>query len=134
MRIKTTGEALASSAVFASLVPAKAGDMEVKSFKDKDGKVETKVAPDGSGRTQYRTALQAMSLDDNGTPARQERDVTVSLLEPADVQFGQVYNLKGNVWVTHYVTNANRMGVSIVAESITPANGGNAASTPRKDA
>lgn len=131
MRIKTNGESLASSAVFASLVPAKAGDMEIKSFKDDSGKVETKVAPDGSGRAQYRTNLQAMALDDDGNPYRQERDVTVSILEPADVQFGQVYNLKGQVWVTHYVTNGGRMGVSIVAESVTPANAGSPA--PRKE-
>lgn len=120
MRIQTTGNDFASTAVFASVVPAKAADFVIKSFTDDSGKTETKVAPDGSGRAQYRTNLKAVTLDDEGIPTREERDVTVAVLEPADIVRGVDYNLKGQVWVTHYVTNAGRMGVSIVAEGITP--------------
>lgn len=121
MRIVTNGEAFAETALFALLVPMKKDDFEIKQFTDRDsGKTETKTAPDSSGRPQYKTQLQVMVVDDSGVPSRQEKNATVSLLEPADIQFGQTYNAKGKVWITHYTNDSGRMGVSIIAESVTP--------------
>lgn len=128
MRVKTTRNDLKQSVKFTSLIPGKAEDMQVKSFTDDSGKTETKTAPDGSGRVQHRTQLKALALDEDGNAVREERDVTVSLLEPANVEIGKYYDLDGDIWVTHYMNNG-RMGVSIVAETIVPSD--ESKSTPK---
>lgn len=117
MLIKSTGDSIAIA--FASLVPMKKDEFVVKAF-EKDGVKEVKVAPDGSGRQQYRSNLTVLSLDDRGNVTRQESDTTVSILSPVDVVAGVHYQASGAVWITHYVTNGNRLGVSIVVESIAP--------------
>lgn len=119
MRIVTVGE-LAQNVRLASLIPEKASDMKPKSFTDDAGKTETKSAPDGSGRVQYRTSLKALRVDDDGTITGEERDVSLSILEPADIVPGVQYGLSGVTWITHYQTNAGRVGVSIVAERVKP--------------
>lgn len=120
MKIAIPGE-LVQNIRFASLFPEKAADMQPKSFTDKDtNKTETKVAPDNSGRVQLRTSLKGLRLDDAGVVVGEEREVSLSLLEATDIVPGVHYGLSGLTWITHYQTNAGRMGLSIVAERVKP--------------
>lgn len=118
MRITTDAKNLAQSIALMSMVPQQAADAQVKSFTHKDtGVMETKT--DAHGRPLYRADFNVVSMQD-GVPVRQEKDVTVALVKPVDVMPGVFYSLAGEVTVTHYVTNSNRLGVSIVAESVQP--------------
>lgn len=108
-----------NAVVFSTYIPTKSEDFVIKSF-EKDGVVETKTAPDGSNRVQYRTNLDALHLDENGTVDRKEREVTLSVLKPIDLKIGVFYELSGDVWVTHYQNNNGRIAVSIVAETVAP--------------
>lgn len=118
MRITTDAKNLVQSIALMSMVPQQAADAQVKTFTHKDtGVMETKT--DTNGRPLYRADFNVVTLQD-GVPVRQEKDVTVALVKPVDVQAGLFYSLAGEVTVTHYVTNAGRLGVSIVAESVQP--------------
>lgn len=116
MRIETLGETLASTIQFASLFAQKAGDMTLKTF-EVDGKTETKTSPDG--RPVYRTALQALRLE-NGAPVGQDRDVSLSVIEPCDIQPAKNYGVSGLVWITPYSMANGRVGISIIAERVRP--------------
>jgi hypothetical protein len=74
---------------------------------------------DEAGRPIYRTKLYAVGLDKEGDQ-REEQNVTVGIVNPVDLRMGVTYRLKGEVAVVHYVTQDNRMGVSITAESVVP--------------
>lgn len=119
MKITTVGEATIESVQLVALLPQAAADQVPKSFTDDSGKTETKVDPNGSGRLQHRTALKALRVVD-GAPVSEERDTTIAILEPTDLQIGVMYGLSGVTTITHYNTNAGRMGVSIVAERVKP--------------
>lgn len=58
----------------------------------------------------------------NGVPNGVEQNVSVNLLsQPAGGIFAlRHYKLSGKTTITHYLTDGNRMGVSITAEGITP--------------
>lgn len=119
MKITTTASALSGSIKLMATLPQKASDAQAKTFANKDtGVVETKT--DASGRPLYRVDFNVLSLDENGVPVRQERDVTIAVVKPADVAAGVYYVLAGEVTVIHYVTNNGRLGVSIVADTIAP--------------
>jgi len=67
--------------------------------------------------------LQALRLNEDGSPSGTENGVTVSLRETAPLVFGQVYKLTGDVTVNHWITNSKQLGVSIIADSVEPVSG-----------
>lgn len=117
MRIETNN----LDTIFVSLMPLAKAEFEVSSFTDKEtGKSTIKESPDG--RACYRApGLKALALDENGTPVREERDVTLTLIEPMDIEMGVQYKAAGRVWVTHWVKtsgNYSNLAVSITAERL----------------
>lgn len=121
MRIETNG---LLGVAFVSLLEVAAGDFETKTFTDRaTEKTEVKTAPDG--RPVFRTSLKGLTLDDAGKPSKEEQNLTLAVIEPCDVSAGVPMVAAGRVWVTHYVTNNNRLGVSIIAERLEPLNATN---------
>nr|QNG40966.1 hypothetical protein [Pygoscelis antarcticus] len=117
MRIETNN----LETIFVSLMPMAKSDFEVSSFTDKEsGKNTVKESPDG--RVCFRAqGLKALALDEQGVPVREERDVTLTLIEPSDVEMGVQYKAAGRVWVTHWVKSAgnySNLAVSITAERL----------------
>lgn len=119
MKITTNAASLAGSIKLMATLPQKAADAQAKSFTNREtGVIETKTTADG--RPLYRADFNVLALDENGVPARQERDVSLSLVKPVDVMAGVYYVLAGEVTVTHYVTANGRLGVSLIAETVVP--------------
>lgn len=119
MKITTNAASLAGSIKLMATLPQKAADAQAKSFTNREtGVIETKTTDDG--RPLYRVDFNVLALDENGVPARQERDVFLSLIKPVDILPGIYYILAGEVTVTHYVTATGRLGVSLIAETVVP--------------
>lgn len=120
MRIETTKLDL----VFISLLTTTAADFQIKTFTDKEtGKTTTKTAPDG--RPVYRTDLKALAVDESGKPTREEHNISITVLEPSEIIAGIPMKATGTIWVTPYVTNTNRIGISIIAERLEPVTSNN---------
>lgn len=100
--------------VFATLFVETTENQDIKEF---EGVV--KKAP--NGKPVHRSNLAAILLDESGTPARQDKNVTLALITPVEVQPGTYYALSGNVFVTPYNNAQNRVALSIIADSVTPA-------------
>lgn len=117
MRIQTNGEMTADTFVFASFVPVKAEDMKIKSFKNKDtGVVDTKFAPDG--RPLYTCPLQLLTLDDEGNVLRAERNVTIAMVTPVDIEPFVHYSLDGLGWFTPYSKPDGSSATTIAIETV----------------
>ena len=92
------------------------GEVEVLPPK-KDFEGNPKFDENGNALFNAR-AFQAVRIID-GKPAGAEDSVSLSLREqPGVVKFGQTLFLSGNITVVHYVTNNNRLGVSITADRL----------------
>lgn len=115
MRIQTIGALTSSTVLFTSLFNLP--PLQVKMTTDAAGKETPKLSPDG--RPVYRTQLKALALDESGSPVREERNVSVGLLEPCEIRGGQTYALDGLVWMTPYNANG-QPGISVIAERIVP--------------
>lgn len=82
------------------------------------GSDEQKTDENGKGLYSGKN-LQAVSLDENGSPSGQDKSVTLNIRTPKPIQFGQVYRLTGQVTVSHYLADGSRrVAVSITADSI----------------
>lgn len=110
MRIKVLGEMLAGELSFASAFGVKKDEMRPKT----DGAGSPKLSADGHPIF----GVPGLDCQANG---RRENNVTVGVLTPADVPAGRPVALSGAVWLTHYTTEAGRMGLSIVAERLVDA-------------
>lgn len=109
---------------FVSLFNAPAESFKLKTTKEETtGKTTTKTSPDG--RNLYRTDLKAVALDEQGQPIREEQNVTLAVIEPTAVTASIPMKATGKIWVTHYITNNNRIGVSIIAERLEPVTSNN---------
>lgn len=119
MRIKTTGDLVQDDIQLISLMPQAAAELREKKTRTADGEEgELKLAP--NGQVQYRTPFKCMALQD-GVPSREERNVSVTVLNRLDIKPAQYYRLDGQVWMTPY-SAGNQVGVSIIAENIVPVN------------
>lgn len=99
--------------IFASQVGVSAADMRART----DGDGANKLT---DGKAQWRTNLSALVVDENGTPIREDAGVSVAVLNKTDIRRGVDYKLAGTVRMTPYVTNNNRQGLSIIADSVVP--------------
>lgn len=113
MKIETIGAFTKSNVLFSSFIDV--AQLQPKTTNDGSPKIHT------DGRIIYRTQLKALAVDENGNPTREERNVSVGLLEQTSIQAGIRYALDGLVWITPYSSNGN-VGISIVAERIVPVN------------
>jgi len=112
MRIPTTSKAVARDFAFATLGNQSAAEQVIKVV---DG--ITKTAPDG--RPLHRTALMALRVKDGQASSEPDRSVTLSVLEPSDLESGKVYTVSGLVWITPYVNSqTNRLALSVIAERV----------------
>ena len=80
-----------------------------------DGDGNPKVAPNGAPT--YSTPLKLLALED-GVPVGEVRNASVHVCTPTDLTFGQAYKPAGQVWITHYISGNNRLGVSVIVERI----------------
>lgn len=99
--------------VFSALIPEK--ELKVKTRKDDNGIEQNSLH---EGKVVYRTALKALSLDENGTPTREEKNVSVALVNPNPINSGVFYVLVGKIWITPYIAQNGRIGYSIIAEGL----------------
>lgn len=102
--------------VFSSQVGVAAADMRAKT----DGDGANKLL---DGKVQWRTGLSGLVLDEHGNVIREDQGISVAVLNKVDIRRNADYKLSGTVRVTPYVTNNNRQGLSIVADSVVPAKG-----------
>ncbi len=82
-----------------------------------DSEGNPKLSP--AGAPTYATPLKLLAVED-GNPVGEVRNASVHLCTPVDLVFGQTYKPAGQVWVTHYISGNNRLGVSVVVEKIEP--------------
>lgn len=80
---------------------------------------EHKTAPNGKPLFNAR-GLQAIGTDQDGNASGADTSVTLALTQPTAIQLGMIYRLAGEVTITHYVQSNNRLGVSIIADSVEP--------------
>jgi hypothetical protein len=113
MQVLTSGETTKDTYQFANLFNQHVN--ELKTFTNDAGEQITKTAPDG--RPVFRTALKALRVKENQING-EDNNVTLGLLTQPEIEAGKIYRLSGKTWITHYVTNNNRLGVSIIAETI----------------
>ena len=91
MRIKTTGDLVQDEIQLISLMPQAAAELREKKTRTADGEEgELKLAP--NGQVQYRTPFKCMALQD-GVPSREERNVSVTVLNRLDIKPAQYYRL-----------------------------------------
>lgn len=88
---------------------------DMKPRLDQDG--NPKLSP--AGAPTFSTPLKLLALED-GVPVGEVRNASVHLCTPVDLVFGQAYRPAGKVWITHYISGNNRLGVSVVVEKIEP--------------
>lgn len=101
-----------------SMFPVRADAFEAKTKRDREsGLPVPKLAIDGSPLFGAR-ALEAVELDDLGTPTGKASNTFFSVKRPIDVVPGSLYRLTGPYTITPFVTDKNRLGVSVVAESL----------------
>lgn len=123
MKIQISGEqdvqGFSSQYVFMSLAFVPEGGLEPKSFTDKEGTTTTKMTEDG--QVQLRTSLKCLRLED-GVPVREEQNVSLAVVRQpkGGLAAGEMYFLAPPIDITHYTTNNNRLGVSIVANGLVP--------------
>lgn len=113
MLISMTSEDFNTQSVFMSLVSTP--KEELKARTDTEG--NPKLAP--NGQPTFSTGLKALTLID-GTPTSEVRGATVNVCQPLDLAFSGTYQSEGRVWITHYLTNAKQLGVSITCEKLVP--------------
>lgn len=103
---------------FEAIFMAMASEAVLPPKNDMEGK--QKLSVDGKPLFNAR-ALACVRMVD-GAPQGVDDSITLSLIEqPAGgITFGKVYRLSGPTLITPYVQNNNRLGMSIVAQSITP--------------
>jgi hypothetical protein len=119
MRIPTLGQLTVDSIQFTALFNQKAEDMVINEFKDKaTSKVSIKKAP--NGKPLHRTTLKALKVDEDGNPVGEEQNVTVNLIEPADVVAGVIYGLWDEAWFTPWTPDGGRSSLSISGTTIKP--------------
>jgi len=102
--------------VFSSQVGVKAEDLRART----DGDGANKLT---DGKAQWRTGLSGLILDEHGNVIREDQGITVAVLNKVEIRRNVDYKLVGTIRVTPYVTNNNRQGLSIIADSIVPAKG-----------
>lgn len=112
--------------VFISL--AKIPKEEIKARTNNDG--TPKLAPNGSPT--FSTGLKVLTLK-NGTPTSEVRGATVNVCQPINLDFSATYKPEGRVWVTHYLTNAKQLGVSITCEKLVPVRSSSLPPMPTND-
>ncbi|MFT4157454.1 MULTISPECIES: hypothetical protein [unclassified Microbacterium] len=105
-----------SGHVFASQVGVKAEDLRART----DGDGANKLT---DGKAQWRTGLSGLILDEQGNVIREDQGITVAILSKVDILRNVDYKLVGTIRVTPYVTNNNRQGLSIIADSVVPVKG-----------
>lgn len=111
MKIQTIGAFTAKQVLFTSLFNT--GPLELKTTNEG----QPKISPDG--KPVYRVSLKALALNEKGEPVREERNVSVGLLDPSPIQGGVHYALDGVVWMTPY-SNNGQAAISIIAERVVP--------------
>jgi len=111
MKIKTTGDAMREQIRFSALFPQKASE-QIRV--ERDG--IPKLAPNGSHV--HKTSLKALRLNENGQAVGEDRNVSLSIIDKTDIAGGKLYELVGDVFVTPYLNNHNRLAYSIIAQSV----------------
>lgn len=76
---------------------------------------EVKKSQDG--RTIHTTRKAMLWMDENG---EEVRDLSVAVIETAEVKAMGRVRIAGKTWITHYIKDGRRLGVSIVAERLEP--------------
>lgn len=118
MKLSVSANEVNSELTWIALLPQAATDFRPKQGRDAHDNAVPKLTD--SGQPIFRAELSAVAPDREGKP-RVNRDASLGVLHPVDVQAGTPYVLSGSVVVTHYVTGSNRLGVSIIADSLVPA-------------
>lgn len=78
---------------------------------------------DEQGRPLYAVrTMNAVRLDENKQPIGKDDSVTLAVRNPGPVNFGEIYELVGNVTVVHWVDKAGRIAVSLTADGFHPRN------------
>lgn len=113
MLVSLDGATAGNQLSLMALGAVKKGDMKARV----DGEGNPKLAPNGSPT--YSTPLKLLAVED-GVPVGEIRNASVHVCTPVDLAFGQAYRPAGNVWITHYISGNNRLGVSVVVEKIEP--------------
>jgi len=114
MAIHTTAEATNIETAFMTILPVKAAAMETK--KDfETGK--DKLTADKE--KQYLTGLKALRVEGNKL-TRELKNVSISVLEPLDLEPGVVYTPVGKMTITPYITNNKQQGFSYIVQSLKP--------------
>lgn len=72
-----------------------------------------KLSPDG--RPTYASGV-VVARDDGGV----DRNVTIAVIELGKFPLGMAVRPDGKAWLTPYVTDAQRLGISIVCERLIP--------------
>lgn len=80
-----------------------------------DGDGNPKTAPNGAPT--YATPLKLLAVEE-GVPVGEIRNASVHVCMATDLAFGQAYKPAGQVWITHYISGNNRLGVSVIVERI----------------
>lgn len=75
---------------------------------------QPKLSPDG--RVTHSTGVVA-AREDGG----QDRGITIAVIDYKPFPMGTPLRMDGGVWVTPYVTDAKRQGLSFICERLVPA-------------
>lgn len=114
MAIHTTAEHTNIETAFMTILPVRAGDMETKKdFETGKDKLTT------DGEKQYLTGLKALRVEGNKL-TRELKNVSISVLEPLDLQPGVVYAPVGKMQITPYITQTKQQGFSYIVQSLKP--------------
>lgn len=111
MLIEMNASDFSTQSVFMSLVSTPKNEMRART--DQEG--NPKLSPNGSPT--FSTGLKVLALE-NGNPTSEVRGATVNVCHPLDLVFSGTYQPEGKVWITHYLTNAKQLGVSITCEKL----------------
>ena len=99
---------------FIALGAVKPGDFQAKTDLEGHGKTSP------SGKPLFRVPqLRALRVID-GVPAGEDSSVSLAVEQPFELVFGRAYTLAGDVFVTPYVQQNGRLGLSVIAERIVP--------------
>lgn len=113
MMISLDGATAEGQFSFMALGATKKGDMKARV----DGEGNPKTAPNGTPT--FSTPLKLLAVEDD-VPVGEIRNASVHTCTPVDLVFGQSYKPAGQVWITHYISGNNRLGVSVIVERIEP--------------
>lgn len=111
---------IGSDYIFMSLAFVAPGTLPIKESFNKDGNKEPKTF---DGKALLKTQLKCLRLED-GQPVGEEFNVYTSLLEqPKDALVaGGFYALVPPISVNTWATNDGRVGTTVVAKTVVPAN------------